>query len=48
MEIVLVIVGWESVRGFELATRPQARDRDQFFARPALLSEATMASMYAW
>lgn len=43
--IVLVVVGGESVGGFELATRPLARDRYEFFSRPAVPPEATTASM---
>ena len=40
-----VLVVGVSVGGLELATRPQARSLDQFFARPAWVAAAALASM---
>ena len=47
MGIVLFFVGGETVGGFELATRPQARDRYEFFSRPTGPAAAVIASRYA-
>lgn len=41
---VVLVVGGESVRGFELATRPLARDRYEFFRRPTGPALAVTAS----
>lgn len=43
--ILLFGVGGEASGRLELATRPLARDRYEFFARPAVPPEVTMASM---
>lgn len=42
---VFLGVGGKSVGGEQLATRPQARSRYEFFARPAAPADAAMASM---
>ena len=44
MGIVLFVVGWETVGGFELATRPKASGRYKFFRRPTVPAAAVMAS----
>ena len=43
--ILLLRINGVSVRRLEPATRPLARDRYEFFARPPVPPEVTMASM---